>query len=48
MGVPQELLVQLAPAPAGYRYLIAGDRVVILDDQGYVSDILVDVFEVRP
>ena len=48
VGVPQDLVVQLAPAPAGYRYLIVGNRVVILDDRGYVSDILVDVFEVRP
>jgi hypothetical protein len=29
----------------GYQYVIVGDRVVILDDEGNVSDILLGVFE---
>ena len=44
--LPRDLVVQLAPPPTGYEYFIVGDRVVILDDEGNVSDILVDVFEV--
>jgi hypothetical protein len=45
VAVPHELVVQLAPPPVGYQYVIVGDRVIILDDEGYVSDILVGVFE---
>ena len=43
--VPHDLVVLLAPPPSGYQYVVVGDRVVILDDEGNVSDILVDVFE---
>ncbi len=43
--VPHELVVTLAAPPAGYQYVVVGNRVVILDDEGDVSDILDDVFE---
>jgi len=43
--LPHDLFVLLAPPPKDYQYFIVGDRVVILDDEGNVSDILVDVFE---
>lgn len=42
--VPADLVVLLAPPPTGYQYLIVGNRVVLLDDEGTVSDILDDVF----
>ena len=43
--LPRDLVVLLAPPPTGYEYFIVGDRVVIVDDEGNVSDILTDVFE---
>jgi hypothetical protein len=46
--VPHELVVTLAPPPTGYQYVVVGERVVILDDEGNVSDILEDVFEKPP
>jgi hypothetical protein len=45
VAVPPALVLQLAPPPVGYQYVIVGDRVVILDDEGNVSDILLGVFE---
>ncbi len=43
--MPRDLVVLLAPPPTGYQYFIVGDRVVIVDDVGMVSDILLDVFD---
>ena len=42
--LPRDLLT-LVPLPEpGYEYLIVGDRVVMLDGEGLVEDILEDVF----
>ena len=36
---PQDLYGRLAPLPGGYRYVIVGDHVVVLDDQWVIHDV---------
>jgi hypothetical protein len=38
--VPHELLVRLGPVPRGYRYVVIGDHVVLVDDGWRVHDVL--------
>jgi len=42
--VPDAVLVQLPWRPPGYTFYLVGDRVVLLDGNGLVSDILVSIF----
>jgi hypothetical protein len=38
--VPHDLLVRLGPVPHGYRYVIIGDHVVLVDDGWRIHDVL--------
>jgi Ni/Co efflux regulator RcnB len=38
--VPEDLLATLTPPPAGYRYLIIGDHIVLVDEGWHVQDVL--------
>jgi hypothetical protein len=38
--VPEDLLATLTPAPAGYRYVIIGDHIVLVDEGWHVHDII--------
>jgi hypothetical protein len=38
--VPRELLVRLGPAPRGYRYVVIGDHVVLVDNGWRIHDVL--------
>jgi hypothetical protein len=38
--VPHDLLVRLGPAPHGYRYVVIGDHVVLVDDGWRIHDVL--------
>jgi len=38
--VPRELPVRLGPVPRGYRYVVIGDHVVLVDDGWRVHDVL--------
>jgi hypothetical protein len=38
--VPHDLLVRLGPAPRGYRYVIIGDHVVLVDGGWRIHDVL--------
>ena len=38
--VPRELLVRLGPPPRGYRYVIIGDHVVLVDNGWRIHDVL--------
>ena len=42
--VPDAVLVQLPWRPPGYTFFLVGDRVVLLDRNGLVADILVSIF----
>ncbi|MEP6591879.1 MAG: hypothetical protein ABJC19_11920 [Gemmatimonadota bacterium] len=44
VALAAELLAQVPPPEPGYRYAIVGDRIVMLDDNGLVDDILDDIF----
>ena len=45
-ALPEELATQLSPR-VGFEVSIVGDRVVLLDAQGLVVDLLVNVFRQR-
>jgi hypothetical protein len=38
--VPHELLVRLGPCPPGYRYVVIGDHVVLVDSGWRIHDVL--------
>ena len=38
--VPPELLVRLGPVPRGYRYVVIGDHVVLVDGGWRIHDVL--------
>lgn len=38
--VPHDLLVRLGPAPPGYRYVVIGDHVCLIDDGYRIHDVL--------
>ncbi len=38
--VPRELLVRLGPVPRGYRYVVIGDHVVLVDNGWRIHDVL--------
>ena len=38
--VPRDLLVRLGPVPRGYRYVVIGDHVVLVDDGWRIHDVL--------
>jgi len=38
--VPRDLLIRLGPAPRGYRYVIVGDHVVLVDGGYRIHDVL--------
>ena len=42
--VPDAVLVQLPWRPRGYNFFLVGDRVVLLDGNGLVADILTSIF----
>lgn len=42
--VPEAVVVRLPWRPAGYTFFLVGDRVVLLDGNGLVADILVSIF----
>jgi len=42
--VPDAVLVQLPWRPRGYTLFLVGDRVVLLDANGLVADILLSIF----
>jgi len=42
--VPDAVLVQLPWRPRGYSFFLVGDRVVLLDGNGRVADILDSIF----
>jgi hypothetical protein len=42
--VPDAVLVQLPWRPRGYEVLLVGDRVVLLDPNGLVADVLISIF----
>ena len=42
--VPEAVLVQLPWRPRGYDLFLVGDRVVLLDANGLVADILLSIF----
>jgi hypothetical protein len=42
--VPEVVLVRLPWRPPGYTVFLVGDRVVLLDRNGLVADILVNIF----
>ncbi|HEV8600573.1 MAG TPA: anti-virulence regulator CigR family protein [Gemmatimonadales bacterium] len=42
--VPEAVLVRLPWRPAGYTFFLVGDRVVLVDGNGLVADILVSIF----
>ena len=42
--VPDAVLVQLPWRPPGYTFFLVGDRVVLLDGNGLIADILVSIF----
>lgn len=44
IALAQELLVLVPPPAPGYEYLIVGNRIVMIDDDGLVADILEDIF----
>lgn len=44
LALAPEVLVLVPPPAVGYEYAIVGDRIVMLDDEGLVADILDDVF----
>jgi hypothetical protein len=42
--VPEVVLVRLPWRPPGYTFFLVGDRVVLLDGNGLVADILLSIF----
>jgi hypothetical protein len=42
--VPEAVVVRLPWRPAGYTFFLVGDRVVLLDGNGLIADILVSIF----
>ena len=42
--VPETVVVRLPWRPAGYTFFLVGDRVVLLDGNGLIADILVSIF----
>lgn len=38
--VPADLLATLAPPPAGYRYVVIGGHIVLIDNEWHVHDII--------
>ena len=38
--VPADLLATLTPAPRGYRYVIIGDHIVLVDEGWHVEDVI--------
>ncbi len=44
VALAKELLVLVPPPAAGYEYAIVGNRIVMIDDEGLVADILEDIF----
>jgi hypothetical protein len=38
--VPHDLMVRLGPVPHGYRYVVIGDHVVLVDDGWRIHDVL--------
>jgi hypothetical protein len=42
--VPDVVLVRLPWRPPGYTFFLVGDRVVLLDGNGLVADILLSIF----
>ncbi|HEY9385351.1 MAG TPA: hypothetical protein VIP80_17725 [Gemmatimonadales bacterium] len=42
--VPEVVVARLPWRPAGYTFFLVGDRVVLLDGNGRVADILVSIF----
>jgi hypothetical protein len=46
-SVPRDLAVRLGPAPRGYRYMLVGGQVVLLDDQYTVQDLLTFDINIR-
>jgi hypothetical protein len=38
--VPHDLLVRLGPVPYGYRYVVIGDHVVLVDDGWRIHDVV--------
>ena len=44
VALARELLTQVPPPEPGYEYVIVGDRVVMIDDEGNVADILDAIF----
>jgi hypothetical protein len=46
--VPRDLLSRLSPAPRGYRYLVVGGHVVLVDDHYNVQDLIRFDIDIRP
>ncbi len=44
VALAAEVLALVPPPAEGYQYTIVGDRIVMLDEEGMVADILDDVF----
>ena len=44
VALAAELLALVPPPAPGYEYVIVGDRIVMLDDEGNVEDIIEGVF----
>ena len=42
--VPDAVLVQLPWRPPGYNFFLVGDRIVLLNPNGLVADILLNIF----